>query len=150
MDRVPLPGRPGRQRVSNPLPGRQGPPQVSNPLPGIPGPPQVSSPLPGIPGPPLDSNPLPGKPGPPLVSNLRNRIVPPITIPGQDRQVRAARTRIIIPGARERRDHSNTSRAGHSISRAGHLPSLPVRLRHPGQVPAVPLGEPGGDRHVYG
>jgi hypothetical protein len=141
MARVPLPGKPGPPQVSNPLPGKPGPPQVSNPLPGKPGLQQVS-------------NPLPGKPGLQQVSNLqldsnpRNRIVPPIAIPGQDRQVRAARTRIIIPGARERRDHSNTSRAGHSISRAGHLPSLPVRLRHPGRVAAVPQVVPGEGKYV--
>ena len=122
MARVPLPGRQG------PLPEIQGLQQVSNPLPEIPGLQQVSNLQ-------LDNNP-------------RNRIVPPITIPGRDRQVQATRTGITTPGARGRQGRSSTSRAGHSISRAGHLHNLPVRLRHPGRVAVVPQGGAGGDSSV--
>ena len=155
MDRVLLPGRPGRQRASNPLqeiPGRQ---QASNPLPEIPGLQQVSNPLQEIPGRQRVSNLQQEIPGRQRVSNLqldsspRNRIVPPIAIPGRDRQVQATRIGITTPGARGRQGRSNTSRANPIISRAGHLLNLPVRHRRPGRVAADPQEVPGEDSYMY-
>ena len=119
------PGRQGLQQGNNPLPGRQGPQQGNNPLPGKRGPPQVSSPL-------------QGKRGPPQVSNPHNLTARPIAIPGRDRQVPATLTEIITPGARGNKGHRDTSRAGHSTSRADRPLNHPARHRRPDQVAAVP------------
>ena len=142
------PGRQGPLQVNSPLPDKPGPLQVSNRLPDKPGPLQVNSPLPDKPGPPQVSNRLPDKPGPPQVSSPPSRTGHPIIIPGRVRQVPATQPEIITPGARGNKGHRDTSRAGHSTSRAG-LRNLPVRHRSPGQVEAVLHQEaPGEDSSV--
>ena len=122
-------------------PGRQGLQR------GIPGHRRDSSPLQGIPGLPQVSNPLPGKPGPLLVSSPRNRIAPPIIIPGRDHRVQATPPGTIIPGARGKQGHSNTSSPDRSI-RAG-LRNLPVRHHRPDRVAVVLHQVPGEDKIVY-
>ena len=133
-------GTPGHRRDSSPPRETPGLPQVNNLLQGRQGHQQ------GIPGLLQASNPLPGRPGPLLVSSPRNRIVPPIIIPGRVRRVQVMLPRTIIPGARGKQGHSNTNSPDRSI-RAG-LRNLPVRHRRPGQVEAAPLEVQEEDRYI--